>query len=150
MPNHVTNTIEIYVWHDEDKETTDKVLKLLRDEDSEGEVIDFAKIVPQPDNLFTDNLGSKEREQCAREGRPNWYDWQCDNWGTKWNAYSQSLLERDTYTVKIQFDTAWSPPTPVIEALEKLIEETFPREKGYEAWVSGAWIEEGYQSAGVF
>jgi len=150
MPNHITNTVEIHVWHSDDKETVDKVLKLLRNEDSEGEVIDFGCIIPQPDNLFTGNLGSKEREQCAIEGRPNWYDWQIDAWGTKWNAYSQSLLDQDDGTLRIQFDTAWAAPLPVIEALRDLIEEKFPEDEGYETWVVGSWLEEGYQSAGVF
>ncbi len=40
--------------------------------------------------------------------------WAIDKWGTKWNAYEQSEFE-DTIT----FDTAWSTPIPVFEALSK-------------------------------
>ena len=149
MPNHITNTLEIRVWHDEHKDSIDKVLKLLRG-DGEQEVIDFAAIVPQPGSLFTDNLGSKEREECARTGRPNWYDWQIENWGTKWNAYDESVVERDDHNVVIQFDTAWSPPEPVIERLREMIADMFSYEDGYETDVAGHWVEEGHQSAGVF
>jgi hypothetical protein len=150
MPNHITNTLEIRVWHNEDKEAISKVLKLLRDEDSESEIIDFAAIIKEPDNLFKDNLGNEDRDRCVREGIPNWYDWNCENWGTKWNAYAQSIIEQDDDMLQLRFDTAWSPPTPVIEALRDLIEKHFPEEQGYDTSVRGSWVEEGYQSAGVF
>ena len=106
--------------------------------------IDFNKIIPPPDNMFTDNLGSKEREQCALEGRPNWYDWQCDNWGTKWNAYSAHIESEwdggDCCELEIHFDTAWATPTPIFEALRSWDE------------VEGVWghyVEEFAESAGI-
>lgn len=42
-------------------------------------------------------------------GTKNWYDWCINTWGTKWNAYDQSI-ENNIIT----FDTAWSTPFPVI------------------------------------
>ena len=47
-------------------------------------------------------------------------------------------------------DTAWAPPEPVIERLREMLDEMFPSEDGYETNVAGSWVEEGYQSAGVF
>lgn len=47
-------------------------------------------------------------------GATNWYDWSVQNWGTKWNAYSIEVLEGGW-----KFDTAWSSPGSVIEALSK-------------------------------
>jgi hypothetical protein len=38
------------------------------------------------------------------------------HWGTKWNAYEQSV---DVEAGTAQFDTAWSCPTPVLEALSR-------------------------------
>ncbi|GGY87851.1 hypothetical protein [Shewanella fodinae] len=38
-------------------------------------------------------------------------------WGTKWNAYNQ-ISEENSETM-VRFDTAWSHPYPVIEALSK-------------------------------
>lgn len=51
-------------------------------------------------------------------GSDNWYDWNCYNWGTKWNAY-------DTYDNgdDISFDTAWSTPYNVILQLSKIFPE---------------------------
>jgi len=46
-------------------------------------------------------------------GHQDWYSWNTANWGTKWNAYSQEAKEDGA----IKFETAWSTPYPVIEAL---------------------------------
>ncbi len=47
-----------------------------------------------------------------------WYDWSCDAWGTKWNAYSVGAWENNT----IIFDTAWAGVPKIICALS----ERFP------------------------
>lgn len=72
------------------------------------------------------------------------YDWQVNNWGTKWNAYNQSIevdgiilveehisseetimkkTERQTETtgteMTINFSTAWSPPYDLMHLLSK-------------------------------
>jgi hypothetical protein len=49
-------------------------------------------------------------------GHQDWYSWSNANWGTKWNAYSQSSDEGSN---EIAFETAWSTPYPVIEALSR-------------------------------
>ena len=46
-------------------------------------------------------------------GFPSWYEWSLKHWGTKRNAYS---IKRCSDT-RIKFLTAWSMPTPIIEAL---------------------------------
>ena len=40
-------------------------------------------------------------------GASSWYDWAIKNWGTKWNAYYQSIQRLEGKDI-IQFDTAWS------------------------------------------
>ena len=65
---------------------------------------------PQPDNIFRGNLGDKEREECIKKGIPNWYDWNCENWGTKWDSCHVEFIDETANTVDIQFETAWSPP----------------------------------------
>lgn len=122
MPNHITNKIEFYG----EQSNIDKVLELIK---GEKECIDFEKIIPMPDNIFRGNVGAQERELY---GKNNWYDWSIFHWGTKWNAY-HSNLDKDNNTM--EFDTAWSCPMPVLDALAKLC---------YERGVSfsGKWADE--------
>ena len=49
-------------------------------------------------------------------GATSWYDWACDNWGTKWNAGSVYWSDQNDI---ISFDTAWSIPLPVYKELAK-------------------------------
>lgn len=107
MPNHVTNRIQFYG----EQENIDKIMELIKGEES---WIDFEKIIPMPDNIFRGNLGPEER---AIYGSNNWYDWCRANWGTKWNAYSDCF---DKENNAIEFDTAWSCPIPVLDALAEL------------------------------
>ena len=131
MPNHITNKIEFYG----DQSNIDKVLELIR---GEKECIDFNKIIPMPDYIFRGDLGPKERELY---GASNWYDWSVANWGTKWNAYYSNI---DKANNTMEFDTAWSCPLPVLDALAKLCYE-------HKVWFTGKWADEdsGY-NVGVF
>lgn len=73
-------------------------------------VFDFAKIVPPPDDpAYRD----EPNQETAKESPNWWYIWNCNNWGTKWNAYDAELRS-DT---ELKFATAWSVPEPVIAAL---------------------------------
>jgi hypothetical protein len=122
MPNHVTNEIKFYGK----QENINKVLKLI---EGNNEYIDFNAIVPMPDNIYMGNLGERER---IIYGINNWYDWSISNWGTKWNAYSVSF---DEDTNIIWFDTAWTSPLPVLEALAKLCYE-------HQVRFEGKWADE--------
>jgi hypothetical protein len=88
----------------------------------------FGLIVPEPENI--------EKGGCSGEhpeGVICWYTWHLKNWGTKWSAYEHSHYElrwleryaagdepREVYgRVDLRFETAWSQPTPIFEAIEK-------------------------------
>lgn len=74
---------------------------------------DFEKIIAPPANIFRGNLGEKERKECEEKGIPNWYDWNYENWGTKWNSYSCERISLDTYS----FETAWSGVPKLIKRI---------------------------------
>lgn len=61
-------------------------------------------------------------------GYAYWFDWCCDNWGTKWNAHDIKQIDAQT----IRFNTAWCPPLPVLDALA----EQFPTEPIRFRWAS--------------
>lgn len=42
-------------------------------------------------------------------GADNWYDWNCANYGTKWDVNVDDFQETET-ELTYMFDTAWSPP----------------------------------------
>ena len=57
----------------------------------------------------------------------NWYEWNCDNYGTKWDLCGDDVnmeeLEeaiQNNTEYRFGFDTAWSPPEPVLEKMAEL------------------------------
>ena len=114
-----------------------------------GEVMDFKKIIPPPADMFDgDALGEKERRECAEKGIPNWYDWQSEHWGIKWNACDCEEVRLTPFGICgsrteaiYRFDTAWNTPEPVI----RRIIEDWP-----ELDIGGGYIEEDYSGCGSF
>ena len=47
----------------------------------------------------------------------NWYDWNINNWGTKWDISLIDWNREDDDTIWISFDTAWGPPIALYEYL---------------------------------
>jgi hypothetical protein len=116
MPNHIQNRLKILTF---DKvKTVFNALKGKPFDDGTPRKIDFNKIIPQPANIFLGDLSNEDKKHCEAQGIPNWYDWNTENWGTKWGAYSMND-KRDTPDT-IHFQTAWSVPEPVVEALAKM------------------------------
>jgi hypothetical protein len=91
------------------------------------------------DGLTWRELGDRYASNLKNYGAKTWYDWCCENWGTKWNAYNSEITEDDVEYghLVISFQTAWSPPTPVYEALA----EKFPNVD-----IEGYWSDEGSYS----
>ena len=68
-------------------------------------------------NLY--DLGKLYLNNKTKYGTTTWYNWCIENWGTKWNAYDQSIKEGKTF-VKFIFSTAWAMPKPIYNKLKKL------------------------------
>jgi hypothetical protein len=92
------------------------------------------------------SMSKKEQEEVLEAGRTyrynvenhgytSWYDWCCDKWGTKWNAYD--CVEKEC---KYYFDTAWSPPTPVLLKMS----ENFP-----DVLIIHEFFDEGWNFWGI-
>jgi hypothetical protein len=106
MPNHITNKLRV-------KGRREDVEKLFESIKSEERDIDFEKIIPMPNHIYRGNLS---REKELKYGKENcWYDWSCNNWGTKWNAYDIYKSSEDT----ILFDTAWAGVPNLMNELSK-------------------------------
>lgn len=100
MPNNITNEITASAH------VLGLIATLLKGDESD---VDFNQLIPMPSDIIRGHLTSSI--QAASNGR-NWLDWSLKCWGTKWNAYMV-----DVNTSRIRFDTAWSLPRSVVEAL---------------------------------
>ena len=82
------------------------------------------------DSIFSDSgvenqlipLENNTPEKCQalikEFGADNWYDWNLQNWGTKWDIEVDDYFVSDT-EFECQFDTAWSAPTEFLHQLQK-------------------------------
>lgn len=117
MPNHVEN--DLYLTG-----PADEVEALLKRIKADENKFDFCTIIPYP-KIYADldeesrTLGYQEfRKKYGPDAKDGFnsggYEWCVQNWGTKWNAYHVEVSEG-----KITFQTAWSPPLPVIRELHR-------------------------------
>jgi hypothetical protein len=121
MPNWCNNGITI---RHADPAMIDRVIK-----GKDGLLMEF---LPTPQALldttagsFGDNEKQRELEQLQEDnlrkyGFKDWYDWNCNNWGTKWDFALESIERTDANTVVASFDSAWAPPTGAYEKLMAL------------------------------
>lgn len=75
---------------------------LQREVQGKDSDLDFEMILPTPRKLLQQGEG--------------WYDWRIANWGTKWEV--EARRERiSPQQIDYHFDSAWSPPCSIVEAL---------------------------------
>ena len=89
-------------------------------------------------------------------GYDNWYDWQCANWGTKWNAYDQYKIDESM----IVFSTAWGTPYHAITILSvkyptlrfevEFADEDFGHNVGKYTFLDGECVDENIPEGGSF
>lgn len=93
--------------------------------------LDFDKIIPEPQYKFQcpkDCLLDPNDHVMPDDDKPwfNWYKWHCQYWGTKWNLHECMNISLDDLHcdhLELWFDTAWSPPVPVVQALQEIYED---------------------------
>ncbi len=112
MPNWCDNTISI-------KGPATKMSPMYTKLKEDGDEGLLSILHPQPKNIFKGDLGEKERQQCAKDGIPNWYDWNSSNWGTKWDVCEGDWEYEDAGDGEAiltgNFQSAWGPPLGVYE-----------------------------------
>jgi hypothetical protein len=54
------------------------------------------------------------------EDEEDWYSWNVNNWGTKWDVGNEDVNEQtDPNTFEVSFDSAWTPPSELYETLQE-------------------------------
>lgn len=79
-------------------------------------------------------------------GHETWYEWSVANWGSKWGAYDCRIEEEvvgTNVTLKLKFDTAWSPPEPWFAVLLEKLTESFGAAFHEVVSISGYYHDEG-------
>lgn len=104
--------------------------------------LSFKKLIPEPTYEGYENSTVGE---TAIDGKPTWFDWRSQHWGTKWDASFNTkplfalsatdgnadphTTERSSGVVEqvgklsYKFDTAWAPPEPVIAEASRLYQD---------------------------
>ena len=157
MPNHVYNTVTI-TGDEDDLLRLKRLLSMPQPiQLSKGEfdnlIFNFHSLITPDQSIWDEYYGSKPKGQSLEESLKfasnHWYDWNIRNWGTKWNAYDESISDNlsdesvKSYYITYEFSTAWSAPAGIIEALAKKIHEL-------KLNVSFSWIYEEEQGWGGF
>jgi len=60
-------------------------------------------------------LAKQEVSNMEKYGHKNWYEWNCENWGSKWGACDVTVTELWSKELNIYFESAWSPAGGLIE-----------------------------------
>lgn len=113
MPNWCDNVVN--VTHKDPK-----MLDRFEQAFNAGRLCD--EFVPMPEELKGTTSPSETNEVLVEKyGASDWYMWAVNNWGTKWDVGGDGeYIERDGDTIYCNFQSAWSPPVPVMVALEEL------------------------------
>jgi hypothetical protein len=122
MPNWCSNHITV-------RGTDPVAIKRLADAFDAGEFCSTVVPMPEELNITSGFLGdpveqaeleAKSKANLEKYGYANWYDFNVANWGTKWEVGGDgntAEIEEDGLSFSAPFESAWSPPTRVCEAL---------------------------------
>lgn len=125
MPNHIKNVVKFKNITPEDRDMIlNMIASITPTEPIETQMIDFNKIIPEPEDESEcpdEYKMNKESPIESLKDKPwfDWYEWHIDKWGTKWNAYDGyiSILPNELTFV---FNTAWTCPMPIFTKLALL------------------------------
>ena len=148
VPNHCHNRVTFYSDDTTAILKLHKVFSraLKNDDNTETTKTVFGEFIPEPDwtkvplneNTVQEYSWDKPRGEIGElpvmsedpfkglhfpsTGKQDdrWYNWRCQNWGTKWDAYSMEIDEVDMPNgFEVTFETAWSPPEEVCYAIKE-------------------------------
>ncbi len=140
MPNWCENTLSV----SGDKKQIEKFIKFAEgnDGDDDGNELSFNKFIPYPEKYAKQDREAHKLEEkvnaMPEAERDMFYalhghisdgynsgghQWCVSNWGTKWGACHLNREICADNSVVYYFDTAWSPPGPVIKAMIKRFPE---------------------------
>jgi hypothetical protein len=73
-----------------------------------------------------EKCGRIRRDNLEKHGCGSWYDWNINKWGTKWDidctdcSPAVKSAQLGYWYITYYFDSAWSPPVPVIKKISAI------------------------------
>ena len=136
VPNICENELSIYADGDDQEALLKRLTKRLESEES---VFDFNNLIPSPDWDNTPNEDGELPNEIEEIRNSNgllvmsikkfptsgkrderWFNWNCENWGTKWNAFEGTRYICECGDeVRYTFETAWGAPKEILIALKE-------------------------------
>ena len=147
MPNWCNNTVQI---NHEDPAKMYALVEAI----NEGKFLNYCRPVPEALQIVAGRVGDdndpkqielqkQTMNNLSVYGYATWYDFCVNEWGTKWDVDAYDKVEyddqHDKNGITFGFDSAWSPPTGVYEAL---LDQGFT--------VRAYYYEPGMAFAGIF
>ena len=143
MPNHCHNRVTFYAHHSDDEQKSQEQIAKLKEIFQDENV--FTQFIPEPDWANTPLMSSDMKISGMDKGKlgelpqyvedpwrrlvfkstgisdDRWYDWRIQNWDTKWDCYDVVVTDDDPEQVEIEFNTAWSPPEAICNAIREAV-----------------------------
>ncbi len=154
MPNHCETDLTLTG----PKDLIDKVLAAHFTPNGE---LNCDSVIPYPAHLkalddaakaWDDKPEPKDWKDRPKDGfNQGGYEWCCSNWGTKWGTYDSGGIERTPKGAAMSFNSAWSPPHPVLAKLAALypdlsiVAKSYEQGAGYKCdyrWKKGELVKE--------
>jgi len=118
MPNWCMNEVNIHGEEQEIKKFKEECFSPVPLYPERPNKFQFQNIIPSPYPQLDEGVVSENGEY------PDWatqieeldIEWRNENWGTKWDV-DDVLTEISTDYIKLEFDTAWSPPDGIYNAI---------------------------------
>ena len=119
MPNHCTNHLTVSGDAKEIKRFHEAITAGERQDHEQFRILD--NLFPTPQELretvkgFSANGGQnpenaeKQKANMEKFGVPDWYEWNCKNYGSKWSDYDGVFGQVSDNEINMVFVSAWSP-----------------------------------------
>ena len=131
MPNWCTNEVGIY-FNDCSMKEQLRIRKAINIPLIEGiheqvntdDWFSFEKIVPQPmhKKILIEGKDRETRYVLKNGEEFDWYHWNIDNWGTKWDRCDFQIFENDKDEIQLRFETAWCQPEPIHNKVREILD----------------------------
>lgn len=134
MPNWCANHVTF-------KNVNAEEIKRLEDAFNSNKLFETFVAMPEELQDTTSPSDKSNQDLITKYGTDNWYNWNVENWGTKWDANCEDggIIGQSETEITVGFDTAWSPPLAFYAKMEEL---------GWE--IRAAYFEPGMMFCGIY